>query len=85
MRRFDKITVRANATVGVGAVGVGVVHTVIGARLVVVSVHVGHGGRWVTGCWEGKINTHARLASVMELRGWMVVLVMRVDDEADVV
>jgi hypothetical protein len=27
-------------------VGVGVVHTVIGARLVVVGVHVGHDGRW---------------------------------------
>lgn len=45
---FDEITVRTDATVAVKlvGVGVGVVHTVIGARLVVVGVHVGHDGRW---------------------------------------
>ena len=48
MIRFDEIVVGANATVGVVRVGAWV-HTVIGARLVVVSVHVGHGGRWM---WE---------------------------------
>ena len=37
-----EITIRANAPVGVGRVGVG--HTVIGARLVVVGVHVSHVG-----------------------------------------
>jgi hypothetical protein len=44
---FDEIAVRADATVEEGRVGV--VHTVIGARLVVVGVHVGHGGRWELG------------------------------------
>lgn len=43
---FDKITVGTDATIAVKRVGVGVVHTVIGARLVVVGVHVGHDGRW---------------------------------------
>jgi len=41
---FDKISVRTDATVEVRRVGV--VHTVIGARLVVVGVHVGHDGWW---------------------------------------
>lgn len=41
---FDEIAVRTDATAVVKRVGVGVVHTVIGARLVVVGVHVGHVG-----------------------------------------
>ena len=49
---FDEIAVRADATVAVKRVGVGVGHTVIGARLVVVGVHVGHDGRWVLERWE---------------------------------
>lgn len=45
---FDKIAVGPYATAAVKrvGVGVGVGHTVIGARLVVVGVHVGHDGRW---------------------------------------
>lgn len=39
---FDEIIVRADAAIGVGRVNV--LHTVIGARLVVVGVHVGHVG-----------------------------------------
>lgn len=58
MIRFGKIAVRADATVGVWCV-VGVVHTVIGARLVVVGVHVGHGGRWGRGDSKRE-NRHAR-------------------------
>lgn len=49
MIRFDEIAIGANATVGVVRVCVVVVvHTVsVRARLVVVSVHVGHVGRLV--------------------------------------
>ena len=46
---FDKIAVRTDATAAVKRAGVGVWHTVIGARLVVVGVHVGHDGRWGLG------------------------------------
>ena len=42
---FGKIAVGTDATVEVERGGVSVVHTVIGARLVVVGVHVGHDGR----------------------------------------
>jgi len=48
---FGQISVRTNTAVHVRRVG-GVVHTVIGAWLVVVSVHVGHVGRWVSGVVE---------------------------------
>lgn len=87
MRRFDEITIRAKATVGVGAEGAGVVHTVIGARLVVVGVHVGHGGWWVRGYW-GREDKYTRVAGECDGVAKMderVVLVMRADDEADVV
>lgn len=49
MIRYEVVIGAKAATMGVGAVGVGVVHTVIGAWLVVVSVHVGHDGRCVLG------------------------------------
>ena len=56
-------------------VGVGVVHTVIGARLVVVGVHVGHDGRAGIGCGvKERIDTRATdecngIARVDEGRG----------------
>jgi hypothetical protein len=68
---FDKIAVGADATVAVKrvGVGVGVVHTVIGARLVVVGVHVGHDGRWDLGGVERREWTHALPTSVMGVQG----------------
>ena len=68
---FDEIAIRTDATAVVERVGVGAVHTVIGARLVVVGVHVGHDGRRVLGVVERRGKTHARPASVMGVQGWM--------------
>lgn len=59
---FGEIGVGADATAGVWLV-VGVVHTVVGARLVVVSVHVGHGGQDLK---------EMRLRKVAHTRCWRV-------------